>query len=284
MGAPMAANMVAAGHRVIGYNRSRPAVDRLAAAGGEAATSIQEAVRKADFVITMLPDSPDVEEVVLGDDGVFAHAPAGARLLEMSTIRPDLARRIAQAGRDKGIGVLDAPVSGGEQGAVEGTLSVMVGGDAADLEASKDILGAVGSMVVHVGGPGAGQTVKAANQMIVAGNIALVAEAISFLEAHGVQTRPALDVIGGGLAGSTVLARKAESMICRDFKPGFRAELHHKDLGIAMSTARQAGVSLPVSALISQLVAAVVAQGKGRLDHTAILTLIDALAGRDPSV
>ena len=176
--------------------------------------------------------------------------------------------------------MLDAPVSGGEVGAVEASLSIMVGGDAADFEAAKPVLEAVGKTIVHVGPAGAGQTVKAANQLIVAGNIELVAEAIVFLEAYGVDMEAALEVLGGGLAGSAVLARKGTSMLAGEFNPGFRLQLHNKDLGIVQSAAREAGVVIPLGAVVSELVAAMVARGDGGLDHSGLLKLVRELSGR----
>jgi 2-hydroxy-3-oxopropionate reductase len=280
MGAPMARNLVAAGFDVVGYNRSRPAVDALAAAGGRAAGSIAEAVRGADVVATMLPDSPDVELVLAGEDGVLAQAAPGTLLIDFSTIEPGVARRLAAAAGERGLRLLDAPVSGGEQGAIAGNLSIMVGGDAGDVEAARPVLGAVGTTVVHVGPPGSGQTVKAANQLIVAGTIALVAEAIVFLEAHGVDLGPALDVLGGGLAGSTVLERKGAGMAARKFEPGFRIALHHKDMGIVTAAAREAGVVIPLGAHVAQLIAALQAQGHGGLDHSALLQLVEELSGK----
>lgn len=280
MGAPMATNLVAASHDVIGYNRSPAKVDALVAKGGRAAKCIADAVRGAEVVITMLPDSPDVIEVVEGPDGVLANASDGLLLVDMSTIRPDVSRQIAAAAVEKGVAALDAPVSGGEAGAVEGKLSIMVGGETADFERARPILAAVGSTIVHVGPSGAGQTVKAANQLMVAGNIGLLAEALVFLEAHGVDTGPAVEVLGGGLAGSTVLDRKAHGMLRRDFTPGFRLDLHHKDLGIVQAAAREAGVVIPLGAAVSQLVAALVARGDGSLDHSGLLRLVEQLSGR----
>jgi len=284
MGGPMAANLVRAGFDVVGYNRSRAKVDRLVGHGGRAAASIAEAVRDADVVVTVLPDSPDVEAVVLGADGVFANARPGSIYVDMSTVRPATARFVAEAGRKVDIGVLDAPVSGGEQGAIDGTLSVMVGGEAHDVAAARPILDAVGRTIVHVGPSGAGQTVKAANQLITAGNIQLVAEAIVLLEANGVDTEAATRALGGGLAGSAVLERKAPDMIARQFRPGFTCDLHHKDLGILMSVAREAGVVIPVGSVVTQLMAAVVAQGHGGLDNGALLRLVEQLSGRDRSL
>jgi len=281
MGGPMARNLVAAGHDVVGVNRSRAPVDRFVEAGGRGAGSVAEAVAGADAVITMLPDSPDVEAVALGEDGIYAHAGRGTLHVDCSTIRPDVATRLAAAGAAEGVAVVDAPVSGGEAGAVEGSLSIMVGGAEADVERARPLLEAMGRTIVRVGPAGAGQTVKAANQLLVAGTIELVAEAIVFLEAHGVETAPAVEVLSGGLAGSTVLTRKGPGMLARDFTPGFRIELHHKDLGILTAAARDAGVAIPLGDHVAGLVAALNAQGHGGLDHGALLMLVDQLSGRD---
>jgi 2-hydroxy-3-oxopropionate reductase len=228
----------------------------------------------------MLPDSPDVEAVVLGSDGVLAAAGRGALLIEMSTISPATARTVAERAAAAGLHALDAPVSGGEQGAVDGTLSIMVGGAEADFEAALPLLRAMGSTVVHVGPAGAGQTVKAANQLITAGNLGLLAEAVVFLTAHGVDLAPAIEVIGGGLAGSKILERKSPAMLDRDFDPSFRVDLHHKDLGIVLESARAAGVVTPLGATVAQLMAAARAQGHGELDHAALLLVIERLSGR----
>jgi 2-hydroxy-3-oxopropionate reductase len=280
MGSPMAANLVKAGFDVTGHNRSPGKVQALVDAGGRGAGSVAEAVRGAEVIITMVPDSPDVEEVTGGEDGIFAHAEPGALYVDMSSIRPDVAVRVARAGREAGLRVLDAPVSGGEAGAVEGSLSIMVGGEAEDFAAARPVLDAMGRTIVHVGPAGSGQTVKAANQLVVAGNLELLAEAIVFLEAHGVDARAALEVLGGGLAGSTVLDRKGRTMLAREFAPGFRLALHHKDLGIVQTAAREAGVAIPLGAVVSQLVAALVARGDGGLDHSGLLKLVAELSGR----
>jgi 2-hydroxy-3-oxopropionate reductase len=282
MGGPMAANLVKAGFEVVGYNRSPEPVQRLVDAGGRGAKAVAEAVQGADVIVTMVPDSPDVEAVTGGDDGVFANAATDALYVDMSTIRPDVAVRVAEAGRTAGLRVLDAPVSGGEAGAIEGSLSIMVGGEAADFEAAKPVLDAVGKTIVHVGPAGSGQTVKAANQLIVAGNIELLAEAVAFLEAYGVDTAAALKVLGGGLAGSKVLDQKGEGMLARSFQPGFRIDLHHKDLGIVTSAAREAGVVIPLGAVVAQLMASARANGDGGLDHSALLRGVLRLSGRDP--
>jgi 2-hydroxy-3-oxopropionate reductase len=280
MGGPMAANLVKAGYDVVGHNRSADKVQTLVNAGGRGAGGVAEAVRDADVIITMVPDSPDVEAVATGEDGIFAAARSGALYIDMSTIRPDVAVRVAEAGRQAGLRVLDAPVSGGEAGAVEASLSIMVGGEAADFEAAKPVLEAVGKTIVHVGPAGSGQTVKAANQLIVAANIEVLAEAVVFLEAYGVDTTAALEVLGGGLAGSTVLNRKGQNMLTREFQPGFRLALHHKDLGIVTAAAREAGVVIPLGAVVAQLVGALVARGDGGLDHSGLLKLVTELSGR----
>jgi len=280
MGGPMAGHLVAAGHDVLGVNHGREAVDRLVAAGGRGADSVAAAVAEADVVVTMLPDSPDVEGVALGEDGIYAHAKPGTLHIDCSTIRPDVARRVAEAGRAAGMRVVDAPVSGGEAGAKEAVLSIMVGGEDADVAAAREVLEKVGKTVVHVGPAGAGQTVKAANQLIVAGTLQLVAEAVVFLEAHSVDTQAALEVLGGGLAGSTVLARKGAGMLSRSFMPGFRVDLHHKDMGIVTAAAREAGVAIPLGAHAAQLMGSLRAQGHGELDHSALLLLVEQLSGR----
>jgi 2-hydroxy-3-oxopropionate reductase len=280
MGAPMAKHLVDAGHEVLGVNRSRPAVDRLVEAGGRDGGDVAAAVAAADVVVTMLPDSPDVESVALGPDGIYANAKSGTLHVDCSTIRPDVARHLAEEGARAGVRVVDAPVSGGEAGAKEAALSIMVGGAEDDVAAARPVLEQVGKTIVHVGPAGAGQTVKAANQLIVAGTLELVAEAIVFLDAHGVSTEAALEVLGGGLAGSTVLARKGAGMLAREFAPGFRIALHHKDMGIVTAAAREAGVAIPLGAHVAGLIAALRAQGHGDLDHSALLKLVEQLSGR----
>ncbi|MGC7098394.1 NAD(P)-dependent oxidoreductase [Amycolatopsis lurida] len=276
MGGPMAANLVKAGYRVIGFNRSKAKVDALVAQGGRGAESVAEAVSGADVVLTMLPDSPDVEEV---SRDLLANARPGSLWIDASTIRPDVAARLVGAAVERGLRAVDAPVSGGEAGAVEGTLSIMVGGTAEDVEAARPVLDAVGSTVVHVGPAGSGQTVKAANQLIVAGTIELVAEALVFLDAHGVDAEAAVKVLAGGLAGNRILDRKAAGMIAGDYTPGFRVDLHHKDLGIVTSAAREAGVAIPLGALTAQLMGALRARGHGSLDHSALRLLLEELSG-----
>jgi 2-hydroxy-3-oxopropionate reductase len=283
MGAPMAAHLVAAGLDVSGYDVNAAAGEKLAAAGGRAAASVADAVAGADVVITMLPNHPQVEAVVLASGGVLEAAEPGTLLIDMSTIRPETSIAVAEAARDKKIRVLDAPVSGGQAGAEQASLSIMVGGTEEDFEAGKPVLEALGKTIVHVGPHGAGQVVKAANQLVVGGIYGLVAEAIVLLEASGVDAATGLDVLAGGLAGSRILELKRKSMVERQFAPGFRIDLHHKDMGIALAAARQADVALPLTGLVAQLVAAGRAMGHGSLDHSALLKVVEQLSGRVPA-
>jgi 2-hydroxy-3-oxopropionate reductase len=280
MGRPMAEHLVRAGHQVTVHNRSLEPVRALEAAGAKAGASAADVAAGADVVITIVPDSPDVEAVVLGEQGVLSTARQGLLLIDMSTIRPDTARLVGEQAQARGVRFLDAPVSGGEVGAVEATLSIMVGGSAEDFEAALPVLQSLGRTIVHVGPVGSGQTVKAANQLIVAGVIELVSEAIVLLEAHGVDMPSAIRVLAGGLAGNQVLERKAANMLARKFDPGFRVDLHHKDMQIIQAAARDAGVAIPVTALVAQMLVALRSQGRGSLDHSALLTLIEDLSGR----
>ena len=280
MGRPMAANLVASGHDVTGYDHHDENLTELVRRGGHRASTIAGCVKDADVIITMVPDSPNVESAALGPEGIYANCRHGALHIDCSSIRPDVARSVAAAGAAAGVRVLDAPVSGGEIGATEATLSIMVGGTEDAFAEALPILQAIGKTIVRVGDVGAGQTVKAANQLIVAGTIELVAEAIVFLEAHDVDMASAIDVLAGGLAGNAILDRKAESMLRRNFEPGFRIDLHHKDLGIVTSAARAAGVVIPLGGQVASLVASLKAQGHGRLDHTALLLMVEQLSGR----
>jgi 2-hydroxy-3-oxopropionate reductase len=279
MGSPMAVHLQNAGFDVVGYNLHPDRTKPLVAAGGRAAGSIAEAVKDADVVAVMVPDSPDVQVVLTGEGGVFDSAREGTLVIDFSSIRPDVTADLATQARSRGFRLLDAPVSGGEAGARNAALSIMVGGDAADFADAGPVFDAVGKTIVHVGPNGAGQTVKAANQLIVATNIQAVAEALVFLEAYGVDTAAALDVLGGGLAGSAVLNQKRANMTGRSFEPGFRIDLHHKDMGIVTSAAREAGVVLPVGAVMAQLMASARANGDGGLDHSALLRGVERLSG-----
>ncbi|MCW2781012.1 MAG: glxR [Marmoricola sp.] len=280
MGSPMSVHLARAGHEVRGFNRTPDKVQPLVDAGGRAATSIADAVEGADVVALMLPDSPDVREVLAGEAGVFAHARPGALIIDFSSIRPDVTVELAEQAKQAQLRLLDAPVSGGQAGARAAELSIMVGGAEKDFAEAKPLLDVVGKTVVHVGPTGSGQTVKAANQLMVAGHIELLAEAIVFLEAYGVDTAAALTVLAGGLAGSKVLEQKRENMLTRSFDPGFRIALHHKDMGIVSDAAREAGVIIPVGALVAQLMASAKALGDGDLDHSALLKGVERLSGR----
>jgi 2-hydroxy-3-oxopropionate reductase len=274
----MARNLIAAGLDLTVHNRSRATVDELAREGAEVAGSPAAVAGSSDVVITMLPDSPDVESVLLGPAGLLAHADPGSLVIDMSTISPDVTRSLGLEAQSRGVRFLDAPVSGGEAGARAGTLSIMVGGSPEDVDDARPVLSALGSTIARVGPVGAGQTVKAANQVLVAGTIALVSEAIMLLRASGIDTTEAFRVLDGGLAGSAVLRTKAEAMNRGDYTPGFRVDLHRKDLRIALDSARRLGVVTPVSAVVDQLLLAVSAAGKGDLDHGALLTVIEGLS------
>ncbi len=237
MGSPMSENLIKAGYDVTGYTLEQDKIDRLVAAGGTGASSIADAVEDADVVITMVPASPQVEAIAYGPDGILENARRGALLVDMSSITPQTSVDLAEKAAEKGIRVLDAPVSGGEAGAIEAVLSIMVGGEQADFDTAKPLLEALGKTIVLCGPHGSGQTVKAANQLIVAVNIQACAEAVVFLEKSGVDLTAALDVLNGGLAGSTVLTRKKDNFLKRDFAPGFRIDLHHKDMGIVTDAA-----------------------------------------------
>ncbi|MFC8180550.1 MULTISPECIES: 2-hydroxy-3-oxopropionate reductase [Nocardiaceae] len=279
MGSPMSVHLAEAGHHVVGYNLTPDRTGPLVAAGGIAADSIAKAVADADIVAVMVPDSPDVHQVLLGEDGVFDHARRGTLVIDFSSIRPDVTASLAEEASTRGFRLIDAPVSGGQAGAENATLSIMVGGSAEDFASAEPILDVVGKTVVHVGPSGSGQTVKAANQLIVAGNIQVLAEAIAFLEAYGVDLAASVEVLGGGLAGSAVLNQKAQKMLDRSFEPGFRIDLHHKDLGIVTSAAREAGIAVPMGAVLAQLMTSARANGDGSLDHSALYRGVARLSG-----
>jgi 2-hydroxy-3-oxopropionate reductase len=280
MGKPMARNLVKAGYELVIHNRSRGAVDELVAESDKitAANSPREVAEQVETVILMLPDSPDVTAVVFGEDGVLGAMNAGNLLIDMSTIAPATAIEVNQALAERGASALDAPVSGGDKGAIAGTLSIMVGGDAADFERAKPIFEAVGKTIVHVGAAGAGQTVKACNQVVVAINYAAVSEALVLGAKAGVDPAKIIEVLNGGLAASRVMEMRGPTMVEHNFTPGFRVNLHRKDLGIALSTGKEYEVPLPVTALIEQLFDALAANGKGELDHSALVTLFEQMA------
>ncbi|UYO97384.1 NAD(P)-binding domain-containing protein [Microbacterium sp. M28] len=271
MGRPMASNLIAAGHHVVGTARSASTLERAAQAGIPVERSLADAIGGADLVITMLPDSPDVERVALGPGGILEHIAPGAAYIDMSTISPGVARSVATAFGDAGHPALDAPVSGGEAGAIEGTLSIMIGGDAAVIEEQRGVLAAMGSTITHVGPAGAGQVVKAANQLIVAAHLQALAEAVMFLESQDADVEAALTAVSRGLAGSTVIDRKVAGVLAGEFEPGFRLELHHKDLRIVADAAAATGTLLPITRTVTGFVADLVAAGGGGLDHSALV-------------
>lgn len=283
MGKPMARNLVAAGYEVVIHNRSRAVVDQLVGESPSfvAASSPAEVAGQVDTVITMLPDSPDVRAVVLGEGGVLSAVGDGSLLIDMSTISPQAAIEVGQAVEAKGGHALDAPVSGGERGAVSASLSIMVGGREEDVARAMPIFQALGKTIVHVGASGAGQVVKACNQVVVALNYAAVSEALTLGSKMGVDPAKIVQVLGGGLAASRVLELKGASMVAGEYAPGFRIDLHRKDLAIALASAREAGSPVPVTALVSQLFDALSVGGKGDLDHSALITLYRSLAGLD---
>jgi 2-hydroxy-3-oxopropionate reductase len=271
----MVRNLLKAGYVPVVFNRSRAAIDELAAEGASAADSIKEVAERSDVIITMLPDSPDVEAVVLGESGILESAKAGSLLIDMSTISPVVTRTLAKALDSSGVRMLDAPVSGGDKGAIAGTLSIMVGGDGVDFESAKPIFEAMGKTIVHCGPIGAGQVVKACNQVVVAIVIGAVSEALVLGSKAGVDPEIILKVLGGGLAQTRVMDLRGPTMIQHRFEPGFKAKLHQKDLRIVMQTADEFGVKLPVTALIDQMFAELAENGGGELDHSALLKVVE---------
>jgi len=278
MGAPMAANLRRAGHPLVVHNRTRARAEEFASSestGAEVADTPKEVAERTDVVITMLPDSPDVEQVYLGEDGVIAGTRQGQLLIDMSSIAPAVSRAVAAAASDMGAAALDAPVSGGDVGALEGTLSIMVGGPSDAFERALPLLEVLGKTIVRLGEAGAGQTAKACNQILVAVTIEAVSEALVLASKAGVDPAKLIDVLSGGLAGNKVMEVRRRNFLEHDFTPGFKLALHHKDLGIALRTARELDVYVPATALVDQMLAALEAAGEGGLDHSALLTLIE---------
>jgi 2-hydroxy-3-oxopropionate reductase len=282
MGKPMAANLRRAGYAVTVHNRSRGPVAELVAAGATDGRSPRGVAEASDIVITMLPDAPEVREVVLGPGGVLEGARSGQLVVDMSTIAPEASREVAEALRGRGIEALDAPVSGGQKGAVEGTLSIMVGGPAAAFARALPVLQAMGKNIVHIGeAPGAGQVAKAANQIIVAVTIMAVAEALTLAGKAGVDPARVREALMGGFAGSRILEQHGQRMLERNFQPGFRVRLHRKDLGIALAAGAAHGVPLFATALVHQVLGALAAQGLEDLDHSGIVRFVERAAGAD---
>jgi len=278
MGRPMVRNLVKAGYPVTIFDVVPAAIEALTNEGVPAAASSKEIAESSDVVITMLPEDPHVEAAILGESGVFAGGRAGQLVIDMSTISPVVSRKIAEEGKKRRIHVLDAPVSGGDAGAIAGTLSIMVGGDAADFEAAKPIFKAVGKTITHCGPHGAGQVVKACNQIVVALTIEAVSEALVLGSKAGVDPEIILQVLGGGLAGNKVMEVRGPNFLNHDFAPGFKIKLHRKDLGIILATAREYGVALPVTALVNEMFTTLVTEGRADQDHSALLTHIEKLS------
>jgi len=277
MGKPMAKNLITAGFSLIVHDCNREAVEELAQAGAIAASSPQEIAAASRVVVTCLPDAPDVKEVTLGKSGIIEGAKAGSIFIDMSTIAPPAAIEIAETLGAQGIRCLDAPVSGGDVGAQQGTLSIMVGGDQATFDEALPILEAMGKTIVLCGANGAGQTVKACNQIQVALNMIGMAEALVLGAKAGIDPAIVIQVLSGGLAQSRVMDLRGPRVIKRIFEPGFKSRLHYKDLNIVRDTARSFGLSLPASSLANELFATMQIQGWGDLDHSAVVRAIEML-------
>jgi len=278
MGKPMALNLLKAGYPLIVLSRAPGPQNELVAAGATAGKSPQDVAGQSDVVITMLPDSPDVEQVVLGRDGVLEGLQSGGLVIDMSTVLPSLARHIADVAQQKGCAALDAPVSGGQVGAENGTLSIMVGGPAPTFERAKPIFQKMGQNIVYIGEAGAGQVTKAANQIVCAATIATVSEAMVFAAKAGVDPAKVREALLGGFAQSRILDLYGNRILQRNFQPGFKMKLHRKDMAIVLNTARELGVALPVSAIVTELMNAVIAGNGGELDNSALVTVFEKLA------
>jgi 2-hydroxy-3-oxopropionate reductase len=278
MGLPMSKNLLKAGHSLVVFDINKAAVEELKQAGAEVGTSAKDVASKTNIIITMLPNSPQVKVVVLGENGVIEGAHKGSIVVDMSSIAPLVSREVSEALAKKGIRMLDAPVSGGQPKAIDGTMSIMVGGAQADFDEIVPIFKAMGSSYVLCGGIGAGNVTKLANQIIVAVNIAAVSEALVMATKAGVDPELVYKAIRGGLAGSTVLDAKAPLMMDRKFNPGFRINLHIKDLANVLETSHGIGVPLPLTAAVMEILQALKVDGMGDLDHGAIVRFYEKLA------
>jgi 3-hydroxyisobutyrate dehydrogenase len=281
MGVGMASNILKAGHDVMVHNRTREKEERLAARGARRAASPREAAASAEIIVVCVSDTPDVESIVLGDEGVIHGAPRGAIVVDTSTISPAAARRMAELLAKKGVGMLDAPVSGGSEGAQNGTLSIMVGGETAVFEKALPILEAMGQTITHVGDIGAGQITKAINQIVITGTYLTMAEGLTVGMKAGLDMEKVLQAIGGGAAGSWVLQNRGRNVIDNTYPLGFRLSLHHKDLNIALETARELGATLPATALVAQMENGLIERGFGDDDISAIARAIREQSGLD---
>ncbi|ATA18263.1 tartronate semialdehyde reductase [Gibbsiella quercinecans] len=281
MGKPMSKNLLKANYSLIVSDLNQTSVNELVALGAMGATSIKALAAQCDVIITMLPNSPQVKQVVLGEEGVIAGAKPGSVLIDMSSIAPLASQEIAAELAKKNISMLDAPVSGGEPKAIDGSLSVMVGGDIALFEKYYDLLSAMASSVVHTGDVGAGNITKLSNQIIVALNIAAMSEAFILATKAGVDPQVVYNAIRGGLAGSTVLDAKAPMVLARNFKPGFRLNLHIKDLQNALDTSHSIGAHLPLTSMVMEIMQALRTHDMGELDHSAIARFYEAQTGTE---
>lgn len=275
MGAAMAGNLLEAEHELVVHNRTRTKAEQLVSYGARVADSPRELAEVSDIIITMLPGPPEVEEVVAGEGGLLEGAREGSLIVDMSTSSPLLARQLAHTARERGVRMLDGPVSGGDVGAKNGTLSIMVGGEDEDFERAIPLFEVMGETVVHVGGAGTGQVVKACNQIVVALVIEAVAEALVLGSKAGVAPDRVVEVLSGGLAANKVLDVKGEKFLSREFTPGGKVEYHRKDLGIALAAGREYGATLPVTALVEQMFGVLEAKGRGSWDHSALLNLVE---------
>ncbi len=278
MGKPMARNLLKTGYSLVVHNRSFAAVAELSQEGARVATSPREAASRSQLVVTMLPDSPDVELVYTGADGVFAGAQPGTLLIDMSSISPVITRKLASEAEQRGYDMLDAPVSGGEAGAISATLSIMVGGKTPAVERAMPVLQILGKNIVHVGGAGAGQVTKAVNQMVVGATIATVSEALVLAAKAGVDPAKVRQALLGGFAQSKILEVHGQRMLEHDFTRGFRIRLHEKDMKIALAAGAEYGVPLLVTSQIAQIMTAMKSMGHGELDHSAIVKFVESLA------
>jgi 2-hydroxy-3-oxopropionate reductase len=281
MGRPMARNLIKAGHKLVVYDIVPAAVQELAGAGAATASSAKEVAERTDIVITMLPDGPDVEKAVLGPGGVLEGLRRGTTLVDMSSISPLVSQKVGAACAERGVEFVDAPVSGGEPKAVDGTLAIMAGGTQEAFDKVAPILRKMGSTVTLTGPVGAGNVTKLANQIMVACNIAAMGEALVLATRAGLDPEVVFKAVASGLAGSTVLNAKAPMVISRNFQPGFRIRLHHKDLRNALLAAEALQVPLPITSLVQQVLTALINQGKGDLDHSAIVNFVEQLAGTE---